>query len=158
MKKVLVTYFTTSGKTEEMANYIAEGVRFEHLQAIVKKMNELKSSEEIKGYDGYIFGSPTISLDIPNYVKSFLKLLKEIDLENKLCGAFGPYLHDASYQHSNHAPVLILNIMQSEHKMNAIELGALTLKEYILDTREGIKACQEYGRIFTQKLNKTGQV
>jgi len=28
MKKVLVAYFSLSGKTEKMAEYVAEGVRF----------------------------------------------------------------------------------------------------------------------------------
>ena len=36
--------------------------------------------------------------------------------------------------------------------MDPIDLGALTLKEEILETRDGIKACQEYGRAFGQKL------
>jgi flavorubredoxin len=152
MQKVLITYFSTSGKTEEMANFIAEGIRFNGLQAIVKKINELNDPEDIKGYDGYIIGSPTFSLDIPAPLKTFLLMLKEAHLEDKLGGAFGPYLHDSSYQHNEHAPALILDVLQKEIKMKPFDLGALSLQENILDTRDGMKACQDYGRIFGQRV------
>lgn len=80
MKKVLVAYFSSSGKTEEMANYIAEGVRFNGLQAKVMKVSEIKNVDDIAGYDGYIIGSPTFSLDIPAPVKLFLEELKKVNL------------------------------------------------------------------------------
>ena len=147
-----MAYFSTSGKTEEMAEYIAEGIRFCDMQAIVKKLSEIKIPEGITGYDGYIIGSPTFSLDIPNHVKGFLAQLKNIDLAGKLAGTFGPYLHDASYRHDNLAPSGILDVLQKESNMNPIDLGALNLKEEIMETRDGIKACQEYGRAFGHKL------
>jgi flavodoxin len=152
MKKVLIAHFSTRGKTEEMANFIAEGIRFSGLQAVVKKMSDVGNSDDIAGYDGYIFGSPTFSLDIPNPVKAFLSTIKETNLENKPVGAFGPYLHDASYQHNGHAPTLILDALQKVNKMDPFGLGALTLKEEIIETREGMKACQQYGRLFGQRL------
>jgi flavodoxin len=152
MKKVLIAYFSTSGKTEEMADFIAEGVRFNGLQAIIKKMDEINNSEDLRGYDGYILGSPTFSLDIPNPVNKFLKMLKDVDLEDKLCGTFGPYLHDASYGHISHAPNLIFNVLQKENKTKPFDLGALSLKENIVETREGMQSCQDYGKIFGQKL------
>lgn len=135
-----------------MAEYIAEGIRFCDMRAIVKKLNEILIPEDITGYDGYIIGSPTFSLDIPNQVKRFLTQLKNVDLAGKLAGTFGPYLHDASYRHDDYAPSGILDVLKKESKMNPIDLGALNLKEEILETRDGIKACQEYGRTFGQKL------
>ena len=153
MQKVLVAYFSTSGKTAEMADFIAEGIRFNGIQTIVKNINEINNPHDIEGYDGYIIGSPTFSLDMPAPVKAFLALLKNVPVDAKLSGAFGPYLHDASYQHNEHAPALILGILQNEIKMKPFDLGALALKEDILDTRDGIKACQDYGRVFGQKLS-----
>jgi flavorubredoxin len=153
MKKVLVAYFSTSGKTEQMADFIAEGIRFNGLQAIVKKMAEIKNTNDIAGYDGYILGSPTFSLDIPTPVKAFLAVLKTAHPEEKLGGAFGPYLHDASYRHDEHAPALIIDILQKEHKMKPFDLGALALREDLIETRDGMKACQEYGRVFGQRLS-----
>ena len=153
MQKVLIAYFSTSGKTEEMAEFIAEGIRFVGAQAVVKKISEIKEPAQIAGYDGFIIGSPTFSLDMPAPVKNFLMVLKKVAVEAKLAGAFGPYLHDASYQHDEHAPALILGILQNELKMKPFDLGALALKEEILDTRDGIKACQDFGRVFAQSLN-----
>jgi len=153
MQKVLVAYFSTSGKTQEMAEFIAEGIRFSGIQAIVKKINQLNGPEDVKGYDGYIVGSPTFSLDMPTPVKTFLVMLNKSHLEEKLAGAFGPFLHDSSYQHNEHAPALILGILQNEIKMKPFDLGALSLKEDIIDTRDGMKACQDYGRIFGQRLS-----
>jgi flavodoxin len=152
MKKVMVVYYSVSGKTEKMAEFIAEGIRFNDLQAVVKKMDDIKDAEEMLGYGGYILGSPTFSLDIPNPVKTFLAMLKDVNLEGKLSGAFGPYLHDASYEHNGHAPTLILDVLQKENKIKSFDLGGLTLNENIVETKEGIQACQDYGRMFGQKL------
>jgi len=66
-------------------------------------------------------------------------MLKKARLEEKLGGAFGPYLHDSSYQHNEHAPALILDVLQKEIKMKPFDLGALSLQENILDTRDGMK-------------------
>jgi len=42
MKKILVAYVSRTGKTEKMAEYIAEGLRFCGHGAEVKKLSELK--------------------------------------------------------------------------------------------------------------------
>jgi NAD(P)H dehydrogenase (quinone) len=154
MKSVLIAYFSISGKTERMAEYIAEGIRFNDARAVVRKMVDIKDPEELIDYDGYIFGSPTISLDIPKPVKKFLFMIKEVDLEGKLGGAFGSYAHDVSYGHDYHAARLISDILQNEHKMRSFDLGQLSLKENVVDTREGIKACHDYGRIFGAEISQ----
>jgi hypothetical protein len=37
-------------------------------------------------------------------------------------------------------------------KMDMVDLGALNLKEHIIDTQEGVKACQDYGKAIGAKL------
>ena len=59
MAKVLVAYTTRGGSTGKMAETIAEGVRFEGVEAEVKNLAEIKKESDLAGYDGYIFGSPT---------------------------------------------------------------------------------------------------
>lgn len=152
MKRVLIVYFSSSGKTETMAEYIAEGVRFGGHQAVVKKMGEIKDSAELAGYDGYIFGSPTFSLDVPEPVKTFLTKVEKENLEDKLSGAFGSYRHDVAYQHDTYAPAIILDVLQKKHKMKPFELGPFNLKEDVVETSEGMKACQDYGRVFGENL------
>ncbi|MFC2014514.1 flavodoxin domain-containing protein [Chloroflexota bacterium] len=146
MSKVLVAYFSLSGNTEKMANYIAEGLRFSGQQVTVKKISEIKSVEDLSGYDGYIFGSPTYHLDAAEPVKTFLFLGKKGNLEAKLGGAFG------SYTHTGNAPGIIMDTMGYVYKMELFELGPLRLKDAVLETPDGMKACQDYGKVFGEKL------
>jgi len=37
--------------------------------------------------------------------------------------------------------------MQKQNKMKAFELGPLNLQEDVVETGEGMKACQDYGRV-----------
>ena len=41
MKKVLIAYVSRTGKTEKMAEYIAEGVRFSGHGAEIKRVSEI---------------------------------------------------------------------------------------------------------------------
>ena len=152
MKMVLIAYYSLTGKTEKMAEYIAEGVRFSGQEAVVKKMEDIKAAAELAGYDGCIFGSPTYSLNVPEPVKAFLLMAEKAGIEGKLGGAFGSYTHDVSYKHDAHAPAIIFDSLQRACKMEPFELGPFNLKEEVVETREGIKACQDYGRVFGEKL------
>ncbi len=150
--RVLITYYSATGKTERMARYIAEGVRFSGNEPAIKKTGELKDAADLEGYDGYIIGSPTYSLDLPKPVDAFLLTVEKAGLEGKMAAAFGPYLHDASYRHDSHAASIICDRLQRVSRMKLFELGPLTLKEEVVETREGMKACQDYGRVFGEKL------
>lgn len=152
MKKVLIAYFSSSGNTRDMAEYIAEGVRFGGNQAVTKKISEIKKIEDLAGYDGYIFGSPTYSLDVPEPMKKFLLMVPQAGLEGKLGGSFGSYTHDVSYKHDDYAPAIIFNTLRDVCKMEPFELGPFHLKEGLVATVEGMKACQDYGKTFSQKL------
>ena len=152
MKKVLIAYFSSTGKTQTMAQYIAEGVRFSGQEAVVKKIEDIKNATDLAGYDGYIFGSPTFSIDLPKPVKTFLSLTQKAKLEGKPVGAFGSYRHDVSYKHDAYAPAIIFNVLQKEPEMKLFELGPFNLKEDNVETREGIKTSQDYGRVFGEKL------
>ena len=146
MKKVLIAYFSLTGKTEKMAEYIAEGARFAGCQVIIKKISEIKNAGDLAGYDDYIFGSPTYHRDMAEPMKTFLFLARKAELEGKLAGAFG------SYTHSGDAPAIIFDTMQYVYKMQPSELGSFNLKEASVETSEGMRACQDYGKVFGEKL------
>lgn len=146
MAKVLIAYASMTGNTEKMAQYIAEGVRFSGSEATVKNISNIKESEALEGYNGYIFGSPTYHRDMAGNMKTFLFMAKKANLEGKLAGAFG------SYTHSGDAPAFILETMEYVFKMEPFELSSFNLKEALIDTPSGVKACQDYGRAFGQKL------
>ncbi|HEY93436.1 MAG TPA: nitric oxide synthase [Dehalococcoidia bacterium] len=147
MAKVLIPYFSLTGNTESMAQYIGEGVRFSGNEAVVKKISEIKKAEDLEGYDGYIFGSPTYHRDMAEPVKTFLFMAKKANLEGKLAGAFG------SYTHSGDAPNIILETMEYVYKMEPFTLRSLNQLEKDIGTQEGIKTCQNYGRVFGESLN-----
>lgn len=146
MRKVLIAYFSLTGKTEMMAQYVAEGVRFSGNEVVVRKMSDIKSANDLAGYDGYIFGSPTYYLDAPEPVKTFLFLGRKAGLEGKIGGAFGSYTHDGN------APKIVLDTMQYVYNMEPVELGHFNLKESLVETTDGMRACQAYGKAFGEKL------
>ena len=142
MAKVLIVYFSRTGNTEKMANYVAEGVRFTGAEAEVKKVGTIKKEEDLQGYDGYIFGCPTYHRDMTANFKTFLFLAEKAGLAGKAAGAFG------SYTHSGDAPKVIADTMEYVLKMNLVNLGSFNALEGKLksDDPEIIKACQDYGK------------
>lgn len=148
MKKVLIAYFSLTGKTQKMAQYVAEGVRISGQEATVKKISEIKVAGDMTDYDGYIFGCPTYHRDMTEPMKKFLFLARKTNPEGKLAGAFGSYTHDGN------APELIFDTMQYVFQMEPFELGPFNLLEGKVDTSEGMHSCQDYGRVFGETLNK----
>ena len=147
MKKVMVGYVSRTGKTEKMAEYIAEGIRFSGNAADVKKISAIKSEKELAGYDGFVFGCPTYHRDMTAGMKTFLFLAQKANLTGKMGGAFG------SYTHSGESAPMIFDTMEHVFKMDMVDLGALSLKEAVVDAQDGMKACQDYGRAIADKFN-----
>ena len=147
MKKVLVAYDSRTGNTERMAEYIAEGVRFSGHEAELEKISAIKNEKGLEGYDAYIFGCPTYHRDMTSGMKTFLFLAQKANLQGKVAGAFG------SYTHSGDAPKLILDTMEFVFKMETTALGSFKLKEDMIPTQDGMRACQDYGKVVAEKLS-----
>ena len=148
MKKVLVGYYSRTGNTEKMAEYIAEGIRMTGNDAELKKISEIKSEEDLKGYDGFIFGCPTYHRDLTAGMKTFLFLAEKANLTGKMGGAFG------SYTHSGESANMIYDTMLYVFKMDMVDLGALDLKEQALESDEATSACQDYGKAIGKKFTE----
>ena len=146
MKKVLLAYISLTGNTEKMAEFIAEGIRITGHQVELKKISGVKNAKELQGYDGYVFGSPTYHRDMVEPMKTFLFMAKKGNLEGKVGGAFG------SNTHSGDAAKSIFDTMEFVFRMDVVDLGALNLKESMIDTGEGMRACQDYGKAIGEKM------
>lgn len=166
MERVLVGYFSMTGMTERMAQYIAEGIRMSGEEPTVRKISDIEKADDLVGYDGYVFGSPTHFRDIPEPMKGFLTMARNADLRGKLAGAFGSYTHDGN------APAIILDTLEHVFEMEPFRLGPLNLKELMLEKPgrdeqqrsqyvagevieqgdQGMRACQDYGRAFGEAL------
>jgi flavodoxin len=153
MKKVLVAYFSEGGNTQKMAEYIAEGIRFSGHQAISRDISEIKGAADLKEYDGYIFGSPTYLQDLPQPMKRFFSAIRNLNPSGRLVGSFSSYTHDVGYTAGGQAAEIILDTLQNQFKMKPFELGPLKLKEDLLATADGMKACQDYGKVFGQAVD-----
>jgi flavorubredoxin len=129
-----------------MADFISEVVRFSGHDPVLKKISEIKNEKDLEGYDGFIFGCPTYHRDMTNGMKTFLFIAEKSNLLGKMGGAFG------SYTHSGESAQMIFDTMEFVFKMDMVDLGALNLKEAIIDTPDGLKACQEYGKAVGQKF------
>jgi flavodoxin len=150
MKKVLIAYLSHSGNTENMAQYVAEGVRITGQEAEVRKVSEINTERDLAGYDGYVFGSPTYHLGIPQNVEAVLDLAEKANLAGKVGGAFGYRAHPSSG--GGDAPGLIFQKMESRLKMKMTNLGALDMKGGLFEGAEDMRACQDYGRVIGEML------
>jgi flavodoxin len=147
MKRVLVAYYSRTGMTQKMAEWIVEGVRFSGNDAELKKISEIKSGKDLEGYDGYVFGCPTYHKDMTENFKTFLFLAQKGGLEGKVGGAFG------SSTHSGEAPKLIFDTLEHVFKMRMTSLGPFDLRERVVATEEGMRNCQTYGRSLGKELS-----
>lgn len=138
MGNVLIAYATRSEETKGIADLIAEGVRISGHEAVVKRVGEIKSEEDLSGYDAYLFGSPTYHGEMITSMKQLLFIAERAGLEGKPGGAFG------SYGWSGEAAVRIFDTMEHIFKMKMIPDGALMLKAGWVGG--GIQAAQAYGK------------
>ena len=146
MKKVLVAYFSRTGKTESMATYIAEGLRMKGIDVDVQKISVIESEKGIQGYDGYVFGCPTYHKDMTGGMKQFLFIAEKANLTGKIGGAFG------SHTHSGESAPMIFDTMQHVFKMDVVDRGPVNLTEAVMKTDEGMKACHQYAKGVVDKF------
>jgi flavorubredoxin len=138
MGKILIVFATRSDETKGIANLIGEGIRMAGHGADVKKINEVKNEEDLKGYDGYVFGSATYHGEMITSMKQLLFIAERAELKGKPGGAFG------AFGWSGEAPGRIFDTMANIYGMNMVAAGPLMLKAGWVEG--GMKACQEYGK------------
>jgi flavorubredoxin len=143
MAKVLIVYASRSGETQNIADLIAEGVRFAGHEAEVVNVKEIKSESDLDGFDGYAFGSATYHGEMLQGMKTFLFLAEKANLEGKIGGAFG------SYGWSGEANDRIFDTMKHILKMNLVG-DTLRLKSSMLEG--GLQMAQDYGRAIAKKF------
>jgi len=143
MAKVLIVFATRTGETQNIADLIAEGVRFSGHEAQVANVKEFKKEGELDGFDGYAFGSSTYHGEMLQGMKTFLFLAEKANLEGKVGGAFG------SFGWSGEANDRIFETMKHILKMDLVG-DTLRLKSSSLEG--GMQMAQDYGRAIAKKL------
>ena len=138
MGKVLIVYASRANATKDIADLIAEGVRITGNEVDVKKANEIKNEEDLKGYDAYLFGSATYHGEMITSMKQILFLAERAELKDKPGGAFG------AYGWSGEAAGRIFDTMEHIYGMKMVSGGPLMLKASWIGG--GVQAAQEYGK------------
>ena len=143
MAKVLVVYATRTSSTRDIAELVAEGIRFSGNEAVIVEVKDIKSEADFEGYDGYVFGCPTYHGEMLQSMKTMLFLAEKANLQGKVGGAFG------AHGWSTEAQDRIYNTMKEIFKMDMAK-GPLLLKSASLGG--GVQMAQEYGKEIGSKL------
>jgi flavorubredoxin len=143
MAKALVVYATRTGATRDIAELIAEGIRFTGAEATVANVTGIKKEADLEGYDAYVFGSATYHGQMMQGMKTMLFLTEKVNLEGKVGGSFG------AFGWSGEAPGRIFDTMTNIFKMDMVG-GPLRLKSASLGG--GTQMAQDYGREIGNKL------
>ncbi|MEJ5357225.1 MAG: flavodoxin domain-containing protein [Desulfobacterales bacterium] len=143
MGRVLVIYATRTGETRDIAELIAEGVRLEGHEARVADARSIQNEGDLRGYDGYAFGSATYHGDMLPAMKTLLFLAEKADLEGRVGGAFG------AFGWSGEANDRIFQTMKNVFRMDMLG-DCLRLKSSRLGG--GLQMAHEYGRQLARKL------
>ena len=143
MPRALVVYATRTDQTKQIAEYIAEGIRFTGAEAIVVDVKKIRTVADLAGYDAYVFGSPTYHGEMLEAMKTMLFLAEKAELQGKVGGAFG------AYGWSGEALERIYGTMENVFRMNMVR-DPLRLKSGLLGG--GMQMAQAYGREIGKKL------
>ena len=143
MAKALIIYATRTGETRNIAELIAEGVRFSGHESDVVGVKEIKNEADLNGYDGYVFGSATYHGEMLQGMKTFLFLAEKTNLAGKVGGAFG------SFGWSGEANDRIFDTMKHILKIDVVG-DTLRLKSSSLGG--GLQMAQDYGREIAKKF------
>ena len=143
MAKALIVYATRTGETRQIADLIAEGIRFSGHAAEVVDAKTIKSEADLKGFDAYVFGSSTYHGEMLQAMKTFLFIAEKASLEGKPGGAFG------AFGWSGEANDRIFDTMKHVLKMDVVG-DTLRLKSTSLGG--GMQMAQNYGRQIAKKL------
>lgn len=140
MGKVLIVYVSRANETKGIAEVIAEGVRQSGHEPFIKKVSEIKTEDDLNGYDAYAFGSPTYHAEMVKSMKQMLFIAQRAELSRKPGGSFG------AYGWSGEAAKRIFDTMTHVYKMKMVS-GPLMLKASWAEG--GIEAAQDYAKSIT---------
>lgn len=137
MAKALVVYATKNGETRRIGDLIAEGMRFEGVDVVIKQASEITDNSELEGYEGYVFGSPTYHGTMLKAMETLLFRLENLPLSGAVGASFG------AFGWSGEAPPRIFDTMAHVFGMKMVK-EPLMLKAASLGG--GMKMAQDYGR------------
>jgi NAD(P)H dehydrogenase (quinone) len=110
MAKAIVIYYSRSGNTKKMAEFILEGIQKEGIETVLKDVGDVSSDELLK-FNAIIIGSPTYYGSMSAEIKKLLD--DSVKFHGKLEGKIGAaFASSANIAGGNETTILdILNAM-----------------------------------------------
>ncbi len=134
MTKTLILYYSSYGHIEKMAEAIAEGVRSEGGEAVIKRVPEtapeavakaahfkldqaapIATVEELKGYDAIIVGSPTRFGRMASQMAAFFDAAGGVWMRGELNGKVAAAFTSTASQHGGQETTLFSIITNLLH-------------------------------------------
>lgn len=145
MKKVIIIYFSRTGNTETMAQFIHKELA-QQSDIQVDLLTQI-APEDLAQYEAILMGAPTYHHRMTQTISTLLEdaAIKEVKLEGKLGAAFG------SFGWSGEAPRLVLEVMENIFQMNVIKPPLLIKYTPRVDAPS---KCQEFSAQILQKLRE----
>jgi NAD(P)H dehydrogenase (quinone) len=155
MAKILIIYYSKTGNTKAMAEYVSQGVKKAGAEVIMKSVEGAKVEEMLKA-DGIILGSPTYYGHSSGVMRSFID--KSVKLHGKLEGKVGgAFASSANIGGGNETTVLDIIHAMLIHGMivqglsNGDHYGPVSIGEPGDRTKDN---CIELGRTVAELANK----
>ncbi len=143
MAKIIVFYYSRTGRTEKMANAVAEGAKARGNIEVALEYHI--QADDLNKFDAIIVGAPTYHHEMPMGIKRLLEEAAEqnVNLKGKVGATFG------SYGWSGEAPKLVLEVMKYKFEMQVPEPPLLARDE---PSPTILKSCQELGKRISEML------
>ncbi|MDF2645699.1 MAG: flavodoxin [Paenibacillus sp.] len=146
MSKIIIVFASMTGNTEEMADAIAEGLKEEGIEPVVKNVIDT-NAEEITHYDGILLGSYTWGDgDLADDFLDFYDEMDDIQLDGKKAAVFGSC--DSSYSEYGAA----VDTLVTKLKELGAEVTLEGLKIELSPSKDDKALCRQFGKQFVQSL------
>ncbi|MBP1992452.1 flavodoxin [Paenibacillus eucommiae] len=147
MSNIIIVFASMTGNTEEIADAIAEGIRAEGIEPVVKSVLDTNVSE-LSDYEGILLGAYTWGDgDLPDEFLDFYDEMDDLDLHGRKAAVFGSA--DSSYSEYGAAVDILIRKLQELGAENVLE----GMKIELNPSNEEKASCKEFGKQFVSILN-----
>ncbi|MBW7476871.1 flavodoxin [Paenibacillus oenotherae] len=146
MSEIIIVFASMTGNTETMADAIAEGVRSQGIEPVVKFVMDTNAAELVN-YEGIILGAYTWGDgELPDEFLEFYEEMNSIDLSGRRSAVFGSA--DSSYALYGAAVDILLEKLKELGAENVLE----GMKIELNPSSEEEEALRDFGRQFASAV------
>jgi len=150
MSKIIMVLASMTGNTQEMADFIAEGVREEGVELEVKEVLDANALE-LESYGGILLGAYTWGDgELPDEFLDFYDDMDSLNLRGKKAAVFGSC--DSAYEHYGAA----VDILIDKLKGLGADIVQEGLKVELAPSSNEAEICKNFGRAFAKYFITVG--